>query len=41
MMIKYITNKAGSINLPWEPGLLEWLRERYPVSDYRIVETND
>ena len=37
-MIKYITNKRGTINLPWESGLLEWLRENYPASDYRIVE---
>jgi len=24
--------------LPWEPGLLEWLQERYPVSGYFLVE---
>jgi len=35
--MKYITNKSGTINLPWEPGLLEWLRENYAASDYRIV----
>ena len=39
-MIKYITNKRGTINLPWEPGMLEWLRENYPASDYRIVEVS-
>lgn len=34
----YITNKFNSIKLPWEPGLLEWLNETYPKSEYRIVE---
>ena len=36
--MKYITNKFDSIRLPYEDGLLEWLMERYPVSQYRIVE---
>ena len=36
--MKYITNITGEIKLPWEPGLLEWLQERYPASKYRIVE---
>ena len=34
----YITNYDNSVNLPYEPGLLEWLVERYPYSKYRIVE---
>ena len=33
-----ITNRTGEINLPWEPGLLEWLHENYPASQYRVVE---
>jgi hypothetical protein len=36
--MKYITNKYNSIKLPNEPGMLEWLQENYPRSDYRIVE---
>ena len=35
----YITNKFKSIKLPVEPGMLEWLQERYPNSGYHIVET--
>jgi hypothetical protein len=35
----FITNKAGNIRLPWEPGLLEWLQEQYPYSQYRVVES--
>jgi hypothetical protein len=34
----YITNKFDSIRLPNEPGMLEWLRENYPNSEYYIVE---
>jgi hypothetical protein len=34
----YITNKFDSIRLPIEPGMLEWLQERYPNSEYRVVE---
>jgi hypothetical protein len=34
----YITNKFDSIRLPVEPGLLEWLQETYPKSEYRVVE---
>jgi len=37
-MFKYITNKYGSVKFPVEPGLLEWLLEQYPHSEYRIVE---
>jgi hypothetical protein len=34
----YISSRNGEIQLPWEPGLLEWLQERYPVSGYFLVE---
>jgi len=34
----YITNKYKSIQLPNEPGMLEWLQETYPNSGYYIVE---
>ena len=34
----YIVNRTGEIQLPWEPGLLEWLQAHYPASQYRIVE---
>jgi hypothetical protein len=34
----YITNKFDSVRLPNEPGMLEWLQERYPYSGYYIVE---
>ena len=37
--IWYITNQQGDIKLPYEPGLLEWLHENYPYSNYRIVES--
>jgi hypothetical protein len=33
-----ITNITGEIRLPWEPGLLEWLHENYPASQYRVIE---
>ena len=33
----YIANHNNTIQLPWEPGLLEWLQETYPHSKYRIV----
>lgn len=36
--MKYITNKFDSIRLPCEEGMLEWLQETYPNSEYRIVE---
>jgi hypothetical protein len=36
--MKYITNKFDSIRLPFEEGMLEWLIENYPHSQYRIVE---
>jgi len=34
----YIQNKSGSVILPNEPGMLDWLRENYPSSKYYIVE---
>jgi hypothetical protein len=34
-----ITNKYGTVQLPWQPGLLEWLQAQYPYSEYRLVET--
>jgi len=36
--MKYITNRNRSIELPWEPGLVEWLQKRYPMSQYQVVE---
>jgi hypothetical protein len=33
----YITNRDGTINLPWEPDLLEWLQTQYPYSQYRVA----
>jgi hypothetical protein len=33
----YIANHNNTIQLPWEPGLLEWLQETYPYSRYKIV----
>lgn len=33
----YITNKYHSVRLPVEPGMLEWLQQQYPYSQYRIV----
>jgi hypothetical protein len=36
--MKYITNKYGNVVLPYEPGMLEWLNENYPFSQYRIIE---
>ena len=35
--MRIIVNKAGDIQLPWEPGLLAWLQERYPASKYQEV----
>jgi len=34
----YISSRDHEIQFPWEPGLLEWLQERYPASGYYIVE---
>jgi hypothetical protein len=33
----YIANHSNTIQLPWEPGLLEWLQATYPYSRYKIV----
>jgi hypothetical protein len=35
--MKIIVNKSGDIQLPWEPGLLEWLQSKYPASQYQEV----
>jgi hypothetical protein len=37
-MVKIITNKTGEIELPFQEGLLEWLQENYPFSEYHVVE---
>ena len=37
-MIRYITNKAKTVFLPYEEGMIEWLNENYPFSKYYIVE---
>ena len=37
----YITNKYGSIKLPYEYNgaeLLAWLQQQYPHSQYKVVE---
>jgi len=39
--MKYITNKSGTIKLPYQHDggeLLIWLQQRYPHSKYRVVE---
>jgi hypothetical protein len=36
--MKCISNRSGNIQLPWEPGLLEWLQDNYPYSQYHLVE---
>jgi len=38
IMHKYITNKFNSVFLPYEEGMIEWLNENYPYSQYRVVE---
>jgi hypothetical protein len=37
-MILYITNKDRTVFLPYEEGMIEWLHEKYPFSQYRIEE---
>jgi hypothetical protein len=37
-MILVITNKARTVFLPYEEGLIEWLHENYPFSQYQIEE---
>jgi hypothetical protein len=40
--MNYITNRQGTVTLPWEPDLLEWLQQTYPNSQYHLVEhTNE
>jgi hypothetical protein len=40
--MNYITNRAGTVTLLWEPDLLEWLQQTYPNSQYHLVEyTNE
>lgn len=36
-----ISNRAGTVILPAEPGLLEWLQAQYPFSQYHIMEASD
>jgi len=39
--MKYITNKYESIKLPYQydgDELLAWLRQNYPLSQYKVVE---
>jgi hypothetical protein len=33
-----ITDRSGNIQLPVEEGLLEWLQENYPYSQYHLAE---
>lgn len=33
-----ITNRSGDIQFPVEEGLLEWLQENYPYSQYHLEE---
>jgi len=33
-----ITNRTGSIQMPAEEGLLEWLQATYPYSQYHLEE---
>jgi hypothetical protein len=33
-----ISNKTGDIQLPAQPGLLEWLQAQYPYSQYHLIE---
>ena len=32
-----ISNRDGTIQLPAEPGLLEWLQQHYPHSQYHVI----
>ena len=40
-MSLWIQNKDGTIKLPFEEGLLEWLQKQYPYSKYHIVELHN
>jgi hypothetical protein len=33
-----IQNSQGTVTLPYEPDLLEWLQKIYPYSQYHLVE---
>ena len=33
-----ITNRTGTIQLPAQEGLLEWLQANYPYSQYHLEE---
>ena len=33
-----ISSRNLEIQLPWEPGLLEWLHQHYPASGYFLIE---
>jgi hypothetical protein len=39
--MNYIRNRAGTVVLPEEPGLLEWLQTQYPFSQYYVVEVSN
>jgi hypothetical protein len=39
--MKYISNRSGSVYIPYEDGLLEWLVAHYPFSKYHIVEVSN
>jgi hypothetical protein len=32
-----ISDRTGNIQLPVEPGLLEWLQQHYPYSQYHLI----
>jgi len=36
--MKYITNKYHSVKLPYSEEMLEWLKETYPHSQYKVYE---
>ena len=36
--MKIISSRDREIQFPWEPDLLEWLQEKYPVSGYFLYE---
>ena len=40
-MKKYIANKAHTVFLPYEEGMIEWLQENYPHSEYKIIKVGN
>ena len=36
--MQIISNRTGDIQYHMEPGLLEWLQQRYPYSKYHVIE---